>query len=466
MTIEAAFMLFPCLVAAIYSEKSGFAFLICAVVFGIIGRLMTLKKPKNSVFYAKEGFVAVALSWILLSIIGAIPFYVSGEIPSVVDAMFEIVSGFTTTGASILTDVESLSKCMLFWRSFSHWIGGMGVLVFILAILPMAGGQNIYLMRAESPGPVVGKLVPRMRKTAMVLYIIYTVMTLVEIVLLIAGRMPVFEAICTSLGTAGTGGFGIKNDSMASYSPYIQIVVTIFMFLFGVNFNFYFLLLVKRFKDAIKMEEVRWYFIIFAGAVIAITINITNSIGDLAVNLKDAAFQVSSIMTTTGYSTTDFDQWPQFSRTLLVVLMFIGACAGSTGGGIKVSRIIIYVKEFIREISCAIHSRNVKIIKSDNKAIEDSTIRTTNGFLVAYILIFVASIILVSLNGFDLETTFTAVAATFNNIGPGLAKVGPMCNFSILSDFSKIVLTFDMLAGRLELFPILILFAPQTWRKN
>ncbi len=466
MTIEAAFMLIPCLVAAVYREESGFIFLICAIVFGVIGKLMTLKRPKNNLFYAKEGFVAVALSWIVLSIIGAIPFFASGEIPNVIDALFEVVSGFTTTGASILNDVESLSKCMLFWRSFTHWIGGMGVLVFILAILPMAGGQNIHLMRAESPGPSVGKLVPKMRKTAMVLYLIYAALTLIEMILLIAGRMPVFDSICTALGTAGTGGFGIKNDSMAGYSVYIQVVVTIFMFLFGVNFNFYFLLLIKKFKDAIKMEEVRWYFIIYAGAVIAITINITSNISNFAVNLKDAAFQVSSIMTTTGFSTVDFDAWPQFSRALMVILMFIGACAGSTGGGMKVSRIIIYVKYFLKELSCAIHSRNVKIIKSDNKAIEASTIRTTNGFLVAYLIVMLVSFMLVTFDGFDLETSFTAVVATLNNIGPGLAKVGPMCNFSILSPLSKIVLIFDMLAGRLEIFPMLILFAPQTWRKN
>ena len=465
MTFEAGFMLFPCLIALIYNEKAGFVFLGCAVAAAIVGRILTLKKPKNNLFYAKEGFVAVALSWILLSIVGAVPVYLSGAIPDIIDALFEIVSGFTTTGASILGDVESLPRCVMFWRSFSHWIGGMGVLVFLLAILPLTGGHNIHLMRAESPGPSVGKLVPRMRKTAIVLYVIYTVMTIAEIIFLIAGKMPVFDSICISFGTAGTGGFGIRNDSAAGYSSYAQIVITVFMMLFGVNFNFYFLLLVKRFRDAIKMEEVRWYFIIYFGSVLAITANITKNAVDFADNLKHAAFQTASIMTTTGFSTMDFDAWPQFSRALLLLLMFIGACAGSTGGGIKVSRIIIYIKYFLKELSYSIHSRNVKVIKSGNKAIESSTIRIANGFLVAYLIIMLFSFMLITFDGFDLETSFTAVAATINNIGPGLGKVGPACNFSGFSYLSKIVLIFDMLAGRLELFPMLILFAPKTWKR-
>ncbi len=466
MRLEGVAMLVPCIAALVYREESGFVFLICSVIVSIIGMFLTLKKPKNTLFYAREGFVTVALSWVILSLIGAIPFYVSGEIPKAIDALFEVVSGFTTTGASILNDVESLSKCMLLWRSFTHWIGGMGILVFILAILPMTGGQNIHLMRAESPGPSVGKIVPKMQKTAMTLYIIYTVMTIIQMIMLIAGRMPVFDAICTSLGTAGTGGFGIKNDSMAGYSTYIQIVVTVFMFLFGVNFNFYFFLLVKRFKDAVKMEEVRWYFLIFLGSVTAITINITNNISNLAVNIKDAAFQVASIMTTTGFSTVDFDKWPQFSRALLLMLMFIGACAGSTGGGMKVSRIIIYVKYFFKELICSLHSRSVKMIKTDNKALESSTIRTSNGFLVAYLAVLIISFMLLTLNGYDLETCFTSAVTALNNIGPGLNLAGPTCNFSFYSGFSKVVLIFDMLAGRLEIFPMLILFAPQTWKRN
>lgn len=466
LTFEGAFMALPCLTALIYREKSGFYFLICGVIAVIVGRLMTRKKPKNTVFYAREGYVACALCWILLSIVGAIPLFASGEIPNVEDALFEIVSGFTTTGSSILTNVEGLSRCMLIWRSFSHWIGGMGVLVFLLAILPMAGGQNMHLMRAESPGPSVGKLVPNVRKTASLLYGIYFAMTVVQIILLLIGRMPLFDALCIAFGTAGTGGFGILNDSLTSYSTYIQAVVTIFMFLFGVNFNFYYFMLMRRPKDAFKMEEVRWYVGIYLAAVALITLNITKGVGDLFTNLHHVAFQVSSIMTTTGYGTVDFNLWPQFSRALMVALMFVGACAGSTGGGMKVSRILIYLKTVKKEMAFLIHPRSVKIVKVDDKAVEHETVRAANNYLIAYLLIFVGSLFLITLDGFDMETNFTAVAATINNIGPGLGMVGSTGNFSQFSALSKLVMIFDMLAGRLEIFPMMLLFSVNTWKKN
>jgi len=466
LTFEGIFMLLPCIVALCYQEVSGIYFLICALASILIGRLTTRKKPENTVFYAREGFVACALSWILLSLVGAIPLYASREIPSITDALFEIISGFTTTGSSILTDVEALSKCMLFWRSFSHWIGGMGVLVFLLAILPMAGGQNMHLMRAESPGPSVGKLVPNTRKTASLLYAIYIVMTVVQIILMLLGGMPLFDALCIGFGTAGTGGFGILNSSIGEYNTYIQIVVTIFMFLFGVNFNFYYLFLIRRPKDALKMEEVRGYVAIYLAAVLLITLNLTAHTGNFLYNLQHVAFQVSSIMTTTGFATVDFNLWPQFSRALMVTLMFIGACAGSTGGGMKVSRFVMYYKALKKEFSALIHPRSVKIVKVDDKALEHETVRSANVYLLAYAMIFVVSFLLITLDGFDLETSFTAVVATINNIGPGLNMVGATGNFSEFSILSKYVMMFDMLAGRLEVFPMLLLFLPSTWRKN
>ncbi len=466
LTFEGGFMLLPCIVALCYQEKSGFIFLLCALAAGLAGRLLTGKKPKNTVFYAREGYLACAMSWILLSLVGAIPFYASREIPSLTDALFEIISGFTTTGSSILTDVEALSHCMLFWRSFSHWIGGMGVLVFLLAILPMAGGQNMHLMKAESPGPSVGKLVPNVRKTASLLYGIYLAMTFVQILLLLLGGMPLFDALCISFGTAGTGGFGIKNSSIGEYSTYIQAVVTIFMFLFGVNFNFYYLLLLRKPKDAFRMEEVRGYVLLYMAAVFLITLNITGSFEELGKNLHHVAFSVSSIMTTTGYGTVDFNLWPQFSRVLMVALMFVGACAGSTGGGMKVSRFIMYGKAVKKELAFLLHPRSIKVVRVDDKALEHETVRTTNAFLIAYVLVFLLSLLILSLDGFDLETSFTAIAATINNIGPGLGEVGASGNFSAFSPLSKFVMMFDMLAGRLELFPLLLLFYPATWRKH
>lgn len=465
--VESVLMLMPGVVALIYGEKNHAAiFFGCALVFFILGRLMTVKKPQNNRFYAREGFVAVSMSWLLLSVIGALPFLISGEISNVEDALFEIVSGFTTTGASILTDVEALSRSMIFWRSLSHWIGGMGVLVFILAILPMAGGQNIYLMKAESTGPEVGKLVPKVRKTAGYLYIIYVAMSLIELVLLLLGKMPLFDALCDVFGTAGTGGFGIKADSLAGYSTYIQMVTAVFMLLFGVNFNFYFLVLAGKLRSALGLEEVKWYFIIYFVAVIGIAVNLYNVTGVVGVNVKDAIFQVSSIMTSTGYATVDFDKWPQFSKVIICLIMFVGACSGSTGGGMKVGRFVMYFKQIGKQLSFLIHPRSVKILRMNGKKIEHNTIRVVNTYMLVYIVIFAASMLLLSLDNFDLTTTFTAVSATLNNIGPGLGMVGPTGNFAAFSPLSKLVMIFDMLAGRLEIFPLLVLLSPATWRRN
>ena len=431
----------------------------------LAGFLLTRKRIKNKSMYAKEGFVTVALCWITLSAFGALPFVFAGAIPSYTDALFEVVSGFTTTGSSILTDVEALPKCLLFWRSFTHWIGGMGVLVFVMAILPLAGGNNMYLMKAESPGPSVGKLVPKVRGTAGLLYGMYIGLSVVQLLLLLLGGMPLFDALCTTFGTAGTGGFGVRNDSMASYSAYLQAVVTVFMILFGVNFNAYYLLLKKRVKPAFRMEEVRAYFGIIAAAILLITINISEMFPNVRMAFHHAAFQVGTIITTTGFATTDFNLWPSFSKTILVLLMFIGACAGSTGGGIKVSRIVILFKSILKELDYVVHPHNIKKLKMDGRVVEHSVVRSVNVFLASYMMIFAASLLLISLDNFDFTTNFTAVAATMNNIGPGLELVGPTGNFSEFSNFSKLVLTFDMLVGRLELFPLLILFTKNTWTK-
>lgn len=465
--VEGLLMLLPAMVALVYREKAGFSFLICAWISIVVGILLSYKKSADRSFYAREGFITVALGWIIMSLIGAAPFYISGEIPSYLDAFFEIVSGFTTTGASILSDVEALSKCMLFWRSFSHWIGGMGVLVFVLAVLPMSGGESLHFMRAESPGPSVSKLVPKMRHTAGILYVIYTGMMMVEIVLLGLSGMPVFDALCLSFGSAGTGGFAILNSGLATYTTLQQGIITVFMFLFGVNFSFYFLLLMRRGREAFSIEEVKWYFIIYMSVVLLITWNVSSSMGgNPLMNFHHAAFQVSSVMTTTGYSTLDFDLWPSFSKILMVLVMFIGACAGSTGGGIKVSRILIYVKSIKKEFSSLVHPRSIKVLKMDNKKIEHTVLRSANVFLCTYAIVFFVSLIVISLDNFDFETNFTAIVATLNNIGPGLAGVGPTKNFGGFSNLSKLVLSFNMLAGRLELFPMLLLFIPSTWRRK
>ena len=465
LILEALFMIPSCLVGLLYQESEITAFLLTICICLLIGIPFAYKKPRNKVFYIREGFVTVAFSWIVMSIMGALPFVFSKTIPNVIDALFETVSGFTTTGASILPDVESLPKCILFWRSFTHWIGGMGVLVFLLSILPEVGGSHMNLMKAESPGPSVTRLVPKVKSTAKILYGIYMGMTVLQIILLLLGKMPLFDALTTTFGTAGTGGFGIKNDSIAGYSTYIQVVVTIFMILFGINFNVYFLLFIKRSKQAFKIEELWWYLAIIGCAILIITWNIRGLYGTIPEAFQQSAFQVASIITTTGFATTDFNIWPQASRTILVMLMFVGACAGSTGGGIKVSRFVILLKTVNKELHQFLHPKSVKKIKMDGKMVEHEVVRSTNVFMITYILIFSFSILLLAFDNHDLITNFTAVAATFNNIGPGLELVGPASNFSIFSGGAKLVLTFDMLAGRLEIFPLLLLFVKDTWKK-
>lgn len=464
LKIEALFMLLPCLVAVIYQEQEGFYYLLIAVLCGLFGILMTFRKPQNHVFYLKEGCVATSLSWMALSLFGCIPFVLTREIPSFTNALFETISGFTTTGASILSDVEALSHCSLFWRSFTHWIGGMGVLVFLLAIIPLSGGSHINLMRAESPGPSVGKLVPKVRSTARILYLIYLSLTLLEILLLLAGKMSLFDSLTTSFGTAGTGGFGIKNDSLAGYSTYLQWVATIFMILFGVNFNAFYLILFRKFKKALHMEEVKYYFLIILAAIAIITFEILDTSAGVLDALTHASFQVASIITTTGFSTVDFNMWSQACKTILVMLMFVGACAGSTGGGIKVSRFVILIKTVTKELNSYIHPKSIKKINFEKKMVEHEVVRATNVYFITYMLLFAASVLLIAFEGRDLVTNFTAVAATINNIGPGLEMVGPSHNFGMFTPFSKYVLMFDMLAGRLELFPLLLLFHPALWR--
>nr|WP_295282873.1 TrkH family potassium uptake protein [uncultured Blautia sp.] len=462
---QAIFMILPCITALIYHENDLFAFLISMVICLVVGVPLTFKKPRNKVFYTKDGCVAVALSWFALCIFGAIPFVLSSSIPNPIDALFETVSGFTTTGSSILTDVEVLPHCILIWRSFTHWIGGMGVLVFLLSLLPLAGGYHMNLMKAESPGPSVSKLVPKVQDTAKILYTIYIGMTLLQIVLLLLGRIPLFDTLCISFGTAGTGGFGIVNDSMGSYSVYCQIITTIFMILFGVNFSAYYLFLTKKFMQAFKFEEVRYYFGIILAAIVIIAFNTSHLFRNLGEAFQQAAFQVGSIITTTGFSSTDFNQWPALSKTILVLLMFVGACAGSTGGGLKVSRILILCKAAKKEFQLYLHPNAVKKIKMDNKTIGHDILRSTNIYITLYLIIFAVSVLLISLDNFDLVTNFTAVTATLNNIGPGLEIVGPMGNFSSFSYLSKCVMIFDMLAGRLEIFPLMLLFFKGTWKK-
>lgn len=466
LDFEGFFLMLPCLVGAIYREDDALFFALTALICLSMGFIMTRFKPKNKALYAREGFVIVALSWFLLSLFGALPFVLSGVIPSYVDALFETASGFTTTGATILASVEDMPKCINFWRTFTHWIGGMGVLVFMMAVVPLADGRNMYLMKAESPGPTVGKLVPRIKSTAKILYGMYIALSVIEFVFLLAGRMSVYDALTTTFGTAGTGGFGIYNDSIAGFSSYLQIVITVFMIAFGVNFTFYYLLILgKRWKDAFKMSEIRAYFGIILAAIIAISVNVQGLFANGFEAVKHAAFQVGSIITTTGYSTVDFNQWPEFSKTILLLLMFVGACAGSTGGGMKVSRMIIWFKTFCKELKVMIHPRNVYKVSVDGRKVEHEVIRSVNVFLVAYIIVYMVSVLLISLDGFDFLTNFSGVAATINNVGPGFNLVGPMENFALFSPVSKLVLIFDMIAGRLELFPLLLLLSPSTWKK-
>lgn len=466
LKFESAFLMLPALVGLIYKEEAARYYFLIALLCLACGFVLSRKKPSSSNLYTRDGFVTVALSWIVMSIFGAMPFTLCGDIPSYVDALFETISGFTTTGASILTDVEALTHTSLFWRSFTHWIGGMGVFVFIMAILPLMGGSTMNLMKAESPGPSVSKLVPHVKDTAKILYGMYIAMTVIEIVLLCVFGMPLFDALCTTFGTVGTGGFGIKNDSMAGYSPALQNIVTIFMILSGINYAFYFFLLSKKVKDAFRIEEVRWYLLIIVTAASVIMYDTRHLYASLAENARHAFFQVGSIITTTGYATTDFDLWPSMSKTVIVILMFIGACAGSTGGGMKVSRLVILFKTIKKELSLIVHPREIRKIRIDGHVIEHSTLRATNVFLVIYFILLLGTTLLISVDEFDFTTNFTAVVSTLNNIGPGLNQVGPTQNFSIYSAFSKFVLMFNMLAGRLELFPMMILLLPSTWKRK
>ncbi len=465
LNIEAAFMLLPAATALIYGERQGFAYISGLILTAGVGLLLTRRKPRVMRFYMREGFVCTALGWIVMSLFGCLPFVWTGEIPSFIDALFETVSGFTTTGASILPEVESMSRCSMLWRCFTHWIGGMGVLVFLLAVLPMVGGSNMQLMKAESPGPSVGKLVPKVRSTAVTLYALYIALTLAEIFsLMLAGLTP-YEAICTAFGTAGTGGFGFRNDSFGSFSPAVQWIVAVFMMLFGVNFNVYYLLSLKRLREAARCEELRWYLAIIAGSVLLITLNLRGMGMRLGDTLRQAYFQVCTVMTTTGYSTADFDQWPAFSKSLLVVLMFVGACAGSTGGGLKVSRIAIGAKSLLAYLGSFLHPRAIRPVRFEDKEVDSATWRGITMYFLGVAGIFVPSLLVLSLEGKDFTTCFTAVAATFNNIGPGLAGVGPMANYGHFNWLSKTVMIFDMLAGRLEVFPMLLLFYPPLWHE-
>ncbi len=463
----ACLLVFPSVVALIYGETAIWSFVITIAGSLALGFLFTLVgKTKNRVIYAREGFAIAALTWVLFSLIGALPFAISGEIPLYVDAFFETASGFSTTGASIVPDVEALSKSILFWRSFIHWVGGMGVLVFVMAIVPNVSERSIHILRAEVPGPTFGKIVPKIKESSKILYIIYLVMTIVEVILLIAGGMPFFESLLHSFGTAGTGGFGIKADSVGSYSPYLQWVIAIFMLLFGINFNLYYMILLKKIKSVFKSEELWAYLLIVLAATAVISVNIYDKFDGFWETVRHSFFQVSSIITTTGYSTVDFNLWPSLSKTIIIVLMFIGGCAGSTAGGIKVSRIVMFFKTVSRDIRKLLHPRSVNAVKLEGKTVDEKTVNSVSTYLVVYSICFMVILILISVDGYDFETNFSTVASCFNNIGPGLNLTGPMANFSIYSDFSTFVLSLAMLFGRLEIFPMLLLFSPKLWKKD
>lgn len=469
LAIEAIFMV-PALAIALLSGEGAAAkafLMTLGITVGLAVILRLLCQGAPSAFYAKEGLVCVGLCWIVLSLVGCLPFFLSREIPSYVDAFFEIVSGFTTTGASIVPSVEDLSKSILYWRSFSHWLGGMGVLVFLLAFTgPKGQGFTMHLLRAESPGPSVGKLVPKMRDTASILYMLYVGLTVLNAVFLLLGGMPLFEAVCTAFGTAGTGGFGVKNDSLAGYSPYLQNVTTVFMILFGVNFSCYYLLLLRRFSSVFKDEELRLYIGIILAAIALLVWNLRGFYNTFEETLRHAAFQVGAIITTTGFCTTDFDLWPSFSKTILLVLMIVGASAGSTGGGLKVARLLLLIKTLRRNVRQMLNPRKVELIRNNGEVVDQKILDNTNAYLSAYVIIVFTLFLLLSLDGFSVETNLSAVLCTFNNIGPGLAQVGPTCNFSHFSDFSKLLLSFAMLAGRLEIFPMLVLLSPNTWKRR
>ena len=464
LLFEASFFLLPMLTAAIYREGAFLSFLWSALICLAVGGLMVLRKPKNSALYAREGFIIVSLSWVFLSLFGSLPFMFTGATGSFIDALFESASGLSTTGATIFSEVESLPKSLLLWRSFSNWVGGMGVLVFVMAFLPLSGGQNMHIMRAESPGPEVAKLVPKVKNTAKILYLIYLSLTAIQFLTLLISGMPVFDSLNTAFATAGTGGFGFKNDSFASVTAAQQVIVTVFLLIFSINFNSYYLILKLKLRDAFN-SEVKVFLAIVAAATLLITVNISSGFDSVWEALRHAAFTVASIISTCGFSTENFDLWPELSRIILVLIMFIGACAGSTGGGIKVSRIIILFKGYIRELNTLIHPKQVKKITIDSRPVEHVVVRSVSAYIVCYVLVFGVSLLLVSLDNHSFTTSFTSIASALNNIGPGLEDVGPAANFGFFSPLSKLVLIFDMLAGRLELFPMLILFSPTTWKK-
>ncbi len=470
VAIEAVFMLPALAISLGYGEwpaVQAFAVTL-GIMLALAGGMYLLCRRAGKLFGAKEGLVCVALSWMVMSLLGALPFVLSGQVAHYIDALFEIVSGFTTTGSSVIADVEGLYKGLLYWRSFSHWIGGMGVLVFLLAVLPgrQESGFTMHLLRAESPGPDVGKLVPKMRQTALILYCIYVVLTVINVVFLLCGGMHWLDALCTAFGTAGTGGFGIYNDSLGSATPYIQNVTTVFMFLFGINFSCYYLLLLGKLKSVLKDEELRMYVGLAVACVIGLVLSIRPLYGTLEETIRHAAFQVSSIMTTTGYTTTDYDLWPGISKAILLLLMIVGACAGSTGGGLKCMRVLLLFKALRRNIRQILNPRKVLVVRSNDKVVDEKVLANTNAYLAAYVIIIVVSTLILSLDGFSFETNLSAVLATFNNIGPGMAAVGPTCNFAGYSVLSKLTMIMGMLAGRLEIFPILVLFSRSTWKRK
>ncbi len=467
LVLEAVLFLLPLLVAVIYKEDTVFPFLISAGISAALGAaLMLIFRKRNDVIYAREGFAIVALSWVALSAAGALPFFISREIPSYVDAFFETVSGFTTTGASILVNVEALSHGMLFWRSFTHWIGGMGVLVFIMAIIPSVSDRSIHIMRAEVPGPIVGKIVPKAKDSARVLYLIYIALTAVMVVFLVLGDMDLFESLVHAFGTAGTGGFSSNADSIAGYSPYTQWVITVFMILFGLNFNLYYLLLVRKFKPVLKNTELWVYLGIVVASICVISLNIYSIYGNIGETIRTSSFQVATIISTTGYATADFNLWPGLSKAILLILMFFGSCAGSTAGGLKISRVIILIKMIRNEMRHLLSPKRVNTVKMDGKQVDASVIKNAGNYFVLYIFCFGAIFLLLSFEPFSMETNFSATAACFNNVGPGFDAVGPTSNFSEYSSFSKILLSFAMLLGRLELFPMILLFSRSLWRKK
>ncbi len=465
LVVEAILMLPSVIVGLIYWERATTAFIAPIVILAVLGLALGIKKPKNREIYARDGFFVVACAWVLMSLFGALPFYLSGYFKSYIDALFEVISGFTTTGSSVLSDVEALPKCILFWRSFTNWVGGMGVLVFVMAIIPLSDDRSLHIMRAESPGPIVGKLVPKMKDTAKILYGIYIALTAICALLLLFGGMNLFDALCHSFSTAGTGGFSVRNAGIGHYnSAYIEMVIAVFMILFGVNFNLFYLILLGHIKDALKSEELRWYLSIVGLSTLVITLNIMSSFKGQS--FRYAFFQVASLITTTGFATTDFNYFPELSKSIIVLLMFTGACAGSTAGGFKISRLIIILKSFKKEVKKLFHPNSVTVIKLENKPIDSSLSHSTVNYFMMYILIMMGSFIAISVDNFDFTTNVTAVISCFNNIGPGLNVVGPMGNFGGFSIFSKLVLSLDMLFGRLEILPMLVLFSARSWAKK